>query len=332
MGAYLIDHPPARSQFAARTNWSRSRITGCTVLHSSEFPAGSTVRDLAEFIRRRADPGSYHDTCDVHGGELNLIPYHLGAYHDGTGSNGFAISLSFNLRTTDWNRLTPTRRQNILRAGARRFKAQQDWRKANGHPLTPLRRITKAQSDAGMAGFIAHGERDPGRRSDPGTVPPNLFPWNEFFDECRAALAGSTTPGGFLMALSEAEQDDLYERVKRLTDPNISGRTLSTAVRELHDVWIMREWERWNAPEGSNTWRAVTLLRAAERDARLGRAEIAAYGAALEKLADAVAAQQGLDAEELKAAVRDAIAESVVKVDVNVRGGDDYVPEPPAAA
>jgi hypothetical protein len=140
------------------------------------------------------------------------------------------------------------------------------------------------------------------------------------------------SPGGFLMALTDAEQDDLYERVKRLTEPNISGRTLSTAVRELHDVWILREWERWNAPEGSNTWRAVTLLRAAERDARLSRAEIAAYGAALEKLADAVAAQQGLDAEELKAAVRDAIAESVVKVDVNVRGGDDYVPEPPAAA
>jgi hypothetical protein len=139
------------------------------------------------------------------------------------------------------------------------------------------------------------------------------------------------SPGGFLMALTDAEQDDLYARVKRLTDPNISGRTLPTAVRELHDVWILREWERWNAPEGSNTWRAVTLLRAAERDARLGRAEIAAYGAALEKLADAVAAQQGLDADELKAAVRDAIAESVVKVDVNVRGGDDYVPEPPPA-
>ena len=35
---------------------------------------------------------------------------------------------------------------------------QQAWLRSKGYPTTPLRRITKAESDRGILGFIAHGE------------------------------------------------------------------------------------------------------------------------------------------------------------------------------
>lgn len=301
MGAYLIDNPPARSQYAARTSWAKSKITGCTVLHSSEFPAGSKVLDLAEFIRRRADPGSYHDICDVHGGALTLIPYRLGAYHDGTGSNGWATSISFNLRTIDWRKLTTQQRRSILMAGARKFAEQQGWRRANGHPLTELRRITRAQSEAGLSGFITHGDRDPGRRSDPGAD----FPWAEWLACCREALGGVSTGSipapkpaprqeDFLMALSDIQQARAAEQIdalwKALTQPVIVGETLAASQRRL-----------------VNTTAATHV-------------EVAGLRETVKQLAG-----QRPDGDEIVRRVEEAIASAVVQVEVTFGG------QPPAA-
>jgi hypothetical protein len=190
MGAYLVDHPGRLTQYSARTNWRPSRPTGLTVLHTTEFPPVWTAEAQAAWIARRSDPGSYHDVADSYGDDEHLVPYPLGAWQDGTGSNGMALSVAFICRTTDWRSMTPADRKAILRAGARCFARQQAWLKANGYPTTPLRLITKAQSDAGQAGFIYHGVRDPGRRTDPGTDPGTPFPFNEFIAECRAVMAG----------------------------------------------------------------------------------------------------------------------------------------------
>jgi hypothetical protein len=193
MGAYLTDHPPVRDQFRERTYWKRHTITGCTVAHTTESIMDTVGPDtgaeaVAEWIRRRTDPGSYHDLVDSDTG-ITLVPYHLGAYQDGSGSNGWATSLAFACKTTDWAKMPPAKRRGFLRQGALKFAAQQLWRKAAGHPLTRLRRITRAQSEAGESGVIAHGDRDPDRRTDPGIEPPHLFPWAELFTECRIALA-----------------------------------------------------------------------------------------------------------------------------------------------
>src|SRR5690606_10054538 len=69
---------------------------------------------------------------------------------------------------------------------------------------------------AGKPGFLAHGDADPGRRSDPGTEAPNLFPWDEFLAfyriEAVDLLGGGPAPNptptpkdGFLMALTDAQ-------------------------------------------------------------------------------------------------------------------------------
>jgi hypothetical protein len=190
MTAYLVANPPAVQQFYKTRN---RPLTGCTVLHTSESVMDSVGPDtgaenVANFIRTRTTPGSYHDLCDSDS-YINLVPYQSGAFHDGTGSNNWALSISFACRTVDWRAMTPAKRSAFLAQGARAFAAQHAWRRANGYPTTELRLITKAQSDAGMSGFIYHGLRDPGRRSDPGVAAPNEFPFAEWLDHARAAIA-----------------------------------------------------------------------------------------------------------------------------------------------
>lgn len=187
MGAYLIDRPGVLRQYSARSSWTPSRPTGLTVLHTTEFLSTWTVAQQAEWLRQRTTPGCYHDIADTYGADQQMVPYEHGAWQDATGSNGMALSISFVCRTTDWPRLTPEQRQRTLRAGARCFARQQAWLKAHGYPTTPLRMVTKAESDRGVAGFIYHGHRDPARRTDPGIT---TFPFTEFIAECRAVLAG----------------------------------------------------------------------------------------------------------------------------------------------
>jgi hypothetical protein len=198
VSAYLIDHPGVLRQYSARTSWAKSRPTGLIVLHTSENVMDSVGPDtgtdvLARFIQSRSTPGSYHSIADSDS-NLDLVPFEYGAWQDGTGSNGFALSISFVCRTVDWDRMTTEQRRGFLRQGALAFVRQQKWLKANDYPATPLRLVSKADSDRGAAGFIYHGHRDPGRRSDPGVAPPNDFPLAEFFEACRAALGGGTKP------------------------------------------------------------------------------------------------------------------------------------------
>lgn len=190
MTPYLRTHKPARSQFRSPR---RQRPTGLVVLHTAESVMDAVGPDtgaeaVAAFIRRRTDPGSYHDIADSDS-NLLLVGYGDEAYQDGTGSNPFALSISFALKAADWSRLSSVKRAAFLHQGAVAFARQQKWLAAHGYPLTPLRRVTKAQSDRGEAGFIAHGTRDPGRRTDPGAD----FPWTEWFDACRT-VTGQPTP------------------------------------------------------------------------------------------------------------------------------------------
>lgn len=185
MSAYLTRNKPARSQFRSPR---RKRPTGLTVIHTAEsvmdaIGVDTGAENVAAFIRKRKDPGSYHDLVDADS-NLQIVEYGDEAYQDGTGSNPFALSISFACRTTDWAKMSDARRAKFLAQGAKAFARQQKWLESKGYPTTPLRRVTKAQSDQGKAGFISHGERDPGRRSDPGKD----FPWGEWFKACADAI------------------------------------------------------------------------------------------------------------------------------------------------
>ena len=205
--AWLHDNPPARSQYRSPR---RDRPRGVIVLHTSESVMDTVGPDtgaenVARFIQRRSDPGSYHDLCDSDS-TVHLVDYDDEAYHDGTGSNRWSTSVAWACATTDWARMAPDRRRAFLYQGAKAAAAQARHTHARTGVTIPARRITKAESDRGTPGFIAHGDRDPGRRTDPG-VRPDVFPFDEFFDLYTAEMGGTS------------EEDDMTpDQDKRLKD------------------------------------------------------------------------------------------------------------------
>lgn len=195
MPALLEKRPPRRSQYRIRKDRPHRRQTpsGVTVLHSAEsmldlIGADTGAEGVAEFIRTRTDPGSYHDLVDSDSC-LWLVPYEAEAYQDGTGTNPHALSISWALRATDWPHLSADRTARLLEQGAVAFARQQAWLLQRDYPRTPLVRISAADADRRRPGFVTHGDRDPSRRSDPGGRP-DRFPWALWFDACDNALSG----------------------------------------------------------------------------------------------------------------------------------------------
>lgn len=227
MAAYLIDHPPKIAQYRERSR----ALTGLTMLHTAESVMDTVGPDtgaeaVAEWISGRTTYGSYHDIADSDSW-VRLVPLELAAFQDGTGSNEYALAISFACGTHHWRQMGPQRRAGFLRNGALAFVDQQRWREAHGYPLTELRYITKAQSDAGLSGFCCHGWRDPSRRTDPGIAPPNEFPFDEWLEHCRAALAGIEL-GDDDMAYSDwpkADRDRLLTEIQRhAVQPEVLAR------------------------------------------------------------------------------------------------------------
>ena len=185
--AYLDDHPPARRQFRARAE----KPSGLIVVHTAESVMDTVGPDtgaeaVADFIRRRSDPGSYHRLADSNS-RVDLVRFSQAAYGDRTGSNEFGIHISFALRAADWPGMSPAERRAFIKQGALAVKEAMDWLKAEFSIVVPLRRVSRAESEARKPGFISHGERDPGRRSDPGAG----FPWEMLFDEVEALMGPS---------------------------------------------------------------------------------------------------------------------------------------------
>lgn len=176
MTAYLVDHPPARRQYRQRY----ARPTGLIVVHTAESAPDTVGPDdgttnVAEFIRRRSDPGSYHWLADSDS-RLQLVPHDQAAYGDGTGSNEFAIHISVATQAHRWPTLPQEWRDGAIAQLAAAARDAAGWLERTHGITVPARRVTRAQSDQGAAGFISHGERDPGRRTDPGPA----FPWDRF--------------------------------------------------------------------------------------------------------------------------------------------------------
>lgn len=180
MTTYLEANPPAVRQFRKPR---RAKPTGLIVVHTAEsildtIGPDTGAESVAAFIAGRADYGSYHTLADADS-RVRLVPFDAEAYGDGTGSNPFAIHISFACKAADWPRMTEAKRLAFIRNGARAAAEAADWLKASHGIEVPPARVTRAESERGEAGFISHGERDPGRRTDPGAE----FPWALFLRE-----------------------------------------------------------------------------------------------------------------------------------------------------
>jgi hypothetical protein len=80
------------------------------------------------------------------------------------------------MRPGDWVNIDTDHRDDLLNNIVEMAVEAHDWLLAEHKVKLVARRITKAQSDAGMSGFIPHSDRDPAQRKDPGAG----FPWDGF--------------------------------------------------------------------------------------------------------------------------------------------------------
>ena len=219
MSIYLEDNPPARSQWRSPR---RAEVTGAIVVHTAESqtdvsPPDSGAENVASFISRRSDPGSYHSIVD------SDTTVHLGRYlwemfGEGTGGNRWALHLSFACQAHQWPTLPISWVQGAIEQGAREAAAMAHWVHAETGVVVPPRTITRDEYRAGKPGFIAHGTVDPGRRSDPGAQ----FPWDVFLDRYSELLdAGLQIDGGDNNAdvILPGNRDGTIRRMQRaLTD------------------------------------------------------------------------------------------------------------------
>jgi hypothetical protein len=186
--AWLDDNPPASPQFRCPR---RDPLSGVIVLHTAESVMDTVgidtgAENVARFIQTRDTPGSYHDLCDSDS-TINLVRYSCEAYQDGTGSNRHALAISAACSYLDWPRMTTARRDAFLNRMVLSAVAMAHEVRRQTGIVVPACRITRAQSEARVPGFIYHADRDPARRKDPGDP---QFPIATFLNRYALALNG----------------------------------------------------------------------------------------------------------------------------------------------
>lgn len=243
MTAYLIDHPPRQRQFKARG----TTISGVVVVHTAESLPDFSGPDLgaegvARFIQQRSDFGSYHWLADSDS-LLDLVPMEdFQAYGDGTGSNPHAIHISAATQAHRWEGLPDEWvRGTVENMALAAHRASDLLEKVHGVRI-PARRISKAQSDRRVEGFITHADRDPARRRDPGEG----FPWEYFFQVYRELERGTkgNPPADPAPARTRgASVDDALRKtsaaitaLEKATGSGARGRKLDAAEAELRQA------------------------------------------------------------------------------------------------
>lgn len=227
MSAYLIDHPPVQRQFKERG----AKPTGLIVVHTAESTPDWVDHDtgaegVARFIQGRSDFGSYHLIVDSDSIVL-LVPLHLQAYGDGTGSNPIAVHVSAATQAAKWAAAPDEWRRETVRNMAEASARAARWLKDEHGITVPAKRVTKARSDDGQPGFIPHGDRDPGRRSDPGTG----FPWAVFLDDFTSAMHPAPKTPSITAAL-ESTGDERVAALRRVM------RRGSEEAQEAATMWL----------------------------------------------------------------------------------------------
>ena len=170
MSYYLLDNPPASQQFYPTRN---GRLSGGVVLHTTESPADRTPPDngasnVAGFISRRSDPGSYHVIVDSQN-IVPLLPASYTAFHVAApGYNSTTYGVSIAARTTDLSPDDPWTQAAVMNAA----RAMVSFWLSNGFdPLAAARWIAPTDTRT-MPGVTTHGDAQPADRSDAWTRHP----------------------------------------------------------------------------------------------------------------------------------------------------------------
>jgi len=291
---WLDTYPPKRSQFRRPR---RANASGVVVVHTAEntpdyvaFDGGAEA--VANFIRGRSDPGSYHDLADSDSA-INLVSYDCEAFHDGTGSNPHSYGVSVATRADVWPLAPRAWRDGAVRQAAMCTARYARWLKATQGIIIPARRISRAQSEARQPGFLAHGDRDPGRRHDPGLH----FPWAAFlhaYSEEMGQREDNTD-----MGLSAQDREWIEGRISRVASLLTTGR--GNAMVNVNDP-------DWAWADDVETVTLNELKSLVGDDGRRRMLVAAGVLDAFEKPGDSKIAQLETDVAEIKAMLKELTA------------------------
>lgn len=238
--SYLLDYNPGTQQWGYPRRGAS--LSGTCIVHTAECAADNDGEDLsaegcAHMIANRADWGSYHRLVDSDS-IIDMVPFEYEAWQDSE-TNPWAVGISAALRTSDWLNMPADREDRVYQNLALCAAEFVNHMAAKGVAV-PLVRISGAQARARVPGFCAHGDSGIAR-TDPGAN----FDWAKFFRYTADALGGgityqgSTNTEGFLMALNDQDQQNIYAAIGRL----------DKAVAEIYDRVFGRDVQRWYHPD-----------------------------------------------------------------------------------
>lgn len=177
-GVYLEDNPPRRSQFRIGR---RDTVKPVIVVHTAE---GVGAHNVATFIRRRGNAGSYHLVGDLDE-IVQLVRFDNEAFGDATGSNRWAIHISGAMFADHWEDMGAAERDGWIDTYVAMAVIAAHWFKEAGVGLPMPAFLNRAESNRRAAsGFTSHRARDPERRTDPGLG----FPWDAFLRRYAEAI------------------------------------------------------------------------------------------------------------------------------------------------
>lgn len=243
MSVYLEDHPPARSQFI---NPRRAKASGAIVVHTGESITDLLAPDygaesLARFISTRTDAGSYHSIVDADS-IVHVGKYEWEMFHEGTGGNKWSLGLSFACRADDWPTLPTWWVNAALINGAKEAVNMIRWVKATTGIIVPANHIGPSDYRSLKAGFIGHGELDPGRRHDPG----DQFPWQNFLNLVNLYQEEDDVADPYLTAWTRIEHAYRFH-LGRMGSPEEIDGWAGAAVRGSNLDGVIKEIA--NSPE-----------------------------------------------------------------------------------
>lgn len=192
-GFYLLDHRNRVQQFGEKRRGGEDP-SGTIVIHSAENVADLIGADLgaesvARYCTTRSDYGSYHRLVDADS-IIKMAPLGYEAWQC-TKTNPWSIGISMAVRAGDWKKYGAAYTTAVLRNAAKAAAdAVRDLKKYWGIDV-PITHISGAEARAKKPGFVAHGETDPARRTDPGAD----FDWPRFLRMVREELMADKAVG-----------------------------------------------------------------------------------------------------------------------------------------
>ena len=185
---YLLFNKPQRLAQVNRQRRHKSTPSGVCVIHTAE---GSGANNVANYILTRTSYGSYHRIIDA-STTVKLAPWSAETFHCRY-TNPHSVGISAATFAANWNSLYKQPGDPGHRIIDRMAIEAADFIKhmKSTHKITvPVKRITRSDALNKKPGFLAHGDTDPGRRTDPGAQ----FDWTYFFNRINHHLgkSGST--------------------------------------------------------------------------------------------------------------------------------------------